>query len=398
MGTLLHVACTAVLAGAVLTVPGPAYADELLCGDLDADVVQQTDSVNQPFVDMLHVREAQSEGIGAGVTVAVVDAGVASNRWLPEVTSKPVAGNAETHDLPTLVAGLIGGRKGEGRSEPLGIAPGVRIVSVKVYDGVEAGDTGQPVTPDNVARGIDAAVNAGADVIDVSTATQDSDALRRAVQRALGRGVVVVAAIGERPPENQPGFEQYGTPKPDENVQTYPAAYRGVLGVSIGTSDGGDPTATIPASDAIDVVAPVLRTVSTTRNGSTCVLDFGSTALAAGEVSGLAALLVAKYEHYDPAQITALIMETATGTTDDRSLVDGVGMIQPNEAMTRQLRIDRDGTVVQAHQQVDRTPPVAPPDPGDDPFLGMRRSLVWWAVLAGGGLLLALLVRPLLRR
>ena len=117
------------------------------------------------------------------------------------------------------------------------------------------------------------------------------------------------------------------------------------------------------SSDAIDVVAPVAETVSTTQNGSTCVIDVGTTAFAAGEVSGLAALLVAKYPDYNPAQIAAVIMETAYGTTADRSPVDGAGTIQANEAMTRQLRINRDGTVVQAQQQLDQTPPVPLPDP-----------------------------------
>ena len=152
------------------------------------------------------------------------------------------------------------------------------------------------------------------------------------------------------------------------------------------------------SSDAIDVVAPIAETVSTTKNGSTCVVDVGTTAFAAGEVSGLAALLVAKHPNYNPAQIAAVIMETASGTTADRSPVDGAGVIQPNEAMTRQLRIDRDGTVIHAHQQVDLPPAVPPSGPDENPFPGMRRSLLWWGVLAGGGLLLALLVRPLLRR
>ena len=107
---------------------------------------------------------------------------------------------------------------------------------------------------------------------------------------------------------------------------------------------------------------------------------------------------MAKYPDYNPAQIAAVIMETANGTTADRSPVDGAGAIQANEAMTRQLKIEPDGTVVQAQQQLDQTPPVPPAGPDDNPFPGMRRSLLWWGVLAGGGLLLALLVRPLLRR
>ncbi len=209
----------------------------------------------------------------------------------------------------------------------------------------------------------------------------------------------MVAAIGERPGKRASQVsDEYGAYEPDENVLTYPAAYPGVLGVGIGTAEGSFDSKADVASDAIDVVAPVAETVSTTQNGSTCVIDVVTTSLAAGEVSGLAALLMEKYPDYNPAQIAAVIMETANGTTAARSPVDGAGVIQANEAMTRQLRINLNGTVVQAHQQLDQTPPVPPAGPDDDPFPGIRRSLTWWGVVAGGGLLLALLIRPLLRR
>ena len=196
----------------MLSVPGPAFADRVVCTELDPEQVQQTDEPNRRICRM-QVPAAQSESTGEGVTVAVIDSGVAvNNTWLPDVTSKQIAGDAEAQDLPTLVAGLIGGRSGPGRDGPLGIAPGVRIVSVKVYDGADAGEDGQALTPDNIARGIDEAVNAGAKVIDVSPASfAGSDALRASVARAIRKRVVVVAAIGERPQEEgQPGFHEYG--------------------------------------------------------------------------------------------------------------------------------------------------------------------------------------------
>ena len=312
-----------------------------------------------------------------------------------------VAGAEETQDFPTLVAGLIAGVDGPGRREPMGIAPAAGIVSVKVYDGADAAADAQVLTPDNLARGIDEAVTAGAHVIHVSPASYSgSQALRKAVADAIAADVVMVAAIGERPQaEGQPGFEDFGSYDPDENVRTYPAAYPGVLGVGVGTADGAVDSGLDVSSAAIDVVAPIAGLVSTTKNGSRCVVDGGSTtAFAAAVVSGLAALLVAEHPNYNPAQVAAVIMETASGTTADRSPVDGAGEIQANEAMTRQLRIDREGNLIQAHQQADRTAAVPPPRPDDDPYPGIRRSLMWWGVLAGGGLLFALLVRPLLSR
>jgi len=389
-----RLAATTVLAGSVWAVPGPAAADQVLCSDLDSEVVVHTDGDNRPYADM-RVADAQLGGTGRGVTVAVIDSGVASHRWLPDVSSHRVAGSPEALDLPTMVAGLIAGRMGPGRRTPLGLAPAARILDVKVYDGPDAGP---PPSAASVAEGIRAAVSSGADVIEVSTATEDADGLRAAVRLALAADVVVVAAIGERPQDGQPGYEEWGSPEPGENVQTFPAAYPGVLGVSIGSADGVDQSGAFPRSDAIDVVAPVTGAVTTTRNGSTCVVDAPTTAMAAGEVAGLAAILRDRYERYTNRQIAALIMATASQTTAQRSLVDGFGTIQPYDAMNRQLRIRPNGTVVQAHQQVDRAPRVRPPDAGDDPFRDLRSSLMWWGVLAGGGLLLALLGRPLIRR
>ena len=224
----------------------------------------------------MQIADAQSASTGEGVTVAVIDSGVAvTNPWLPDVTSKQIAGNAEAQDLPTLVAGLIGGRSGPGRDEPLGIAPGVRIVSVKVYDGADAGEDGQALTPDNIARGIDAAVDEGAQVIDVSPASlTGSDALRASVARAIRSGVVVIAAIGERPLDGQPGFDQYGTYTEGENVQTFPAAYPGVLGVGLGTADGRlqQRGPTCRATPSTSSLRSPKRSARRT-NGSTCVVE-----------------------------------------------------------------------------------------------------------------------------
>lgn len=399
MTSVPRLAGVVAVAGLLLSAPAPASAEEIHCGDLDAEAVQQTDSPSRPYAQM-GVAQAQAEGTGAGVTVALIDAGVATgNPWLPDVRRVQVAGVADAQDDPTLVAGLVAGRSRADRLQPLGMAPGARIVSITVPDGdLTAGAAGQPLTADHVAAGIVSAVEAGADVIVVSSPTQASDALATAVRDALDEGVVMVAAVGERPLDGQPGFEEYGAYEAGENVQSYPAAYPGVLGVGTGSADGPPELGTQVVSDAIDVVAPVVGSVSTTVNGSTCVIDGRTTGLAAGEVAGLAALLVGKYDAYNPAQVAAVIMETASGTTDDRSPLDGFGTIQPTEAMTRQLRIEPDGTVLQAEQQVVEATPVAPPGEGDDPFPGMRSSLMWWGLLAGGGLLLALLLRPLLRR
>lgn len=389
-----------VVAAWCLAFPPAASAEEIDCGEVAEDEVVQTDGGGRRFVEM-QVAAAQQEASGAGVTVALVDAGVSrSNPLLPAVTSVTVAGSAELPDSPTLAAGLVAGGVPDRGGRPLGVAPGARIVSVRVYDGPGvAAEDGVELSAGNLAAGITAAGRAGADVIAVGPAVfRDDGDLRAAVRRVVQAGILVVAAVGQRPVEDQPGFDEYGVPRPSEDVTSFPAAYPGVLGVGSGSADGTYDPRSAFASSHIDVVAPVVGAVGTTANGSTCLVDLGSpTDLAAAVVAGVAALLVDKYGDETAAQVRARIEETASGSTDVRSPIDGYGVVQAGEALTRQLTLRPDGTVLRAVQPADATPPIPPPDPADDPFAALRGSLLWWAVLAGGGLVLALLLRPLMR-
>src|SRR5262249_18219449 len=130
---------------------------------------------------------------GGSITVAVLDTGVDSSgspQLAGQVSSGPdIAGAAHTDCVGhgTFLAGLIAAKSGTG-SEFLGIAPQAHIYAVAVTD--QSGAT----TPAAIARGIDAAVAAGAAVIDVGVPTStDSAQLAEAVHRATAAGVLVVA-------------------------------------------------------------------------------------------------------------------------------------------------------------------------------------------------------------
>jgi len=395
MGTAARLAGVVLLTGGLASFPGTAHADDVYCSQLDEEKVQQTDADNQPYLDM-SVPEARDKYDGSGITIAIIDAGLAANAWLPHVVPVKVAGSKDSRDPNAyLSAGLAVGAK-RNRDQPMGMAPGASLIGVQVYDGEQASDGEQKLTSANVAAGITAALAHGADVIAVDVATDDSSELRSAVARAV-KSAVVVASIGTLP---QPEGNETPSADPSEDFKSYPASYDGVLGVSVAASAGVELSGSIPTSSSIDVVAPVFGAVSTVKNGSSCLLDeqYQIPSLATGEVAGLAALLRDRYAADNPAQISERIKETATSATGDRSLVDGFGTIQPVDAMTRKLKITKAGGLDQAHQEVDRPAAVPPPDPEDDPFFSMRDSMRWWGVLAGGGLLLALILRPLLRR
>ncbi len=394
MSASVRLAGVVLLTGALVSVPGAARADDVYCSQLDEEKVQQTDAENQPYLDM-RVPEARGKYDGSGLTIAIIDTGLSANAWLPHVVPVKIAGDKEVRDPSAyLSAGLAAGAR-RNRHEPMGMAPGVNVIGIQVYDGAQAGEEEQQLTSANVAAGIRAATARGADVIAVDVATDDSAELHSAVASAVKKAVVV-ASIGTLAPEEG---DETATPEP--NVTTYPAAYsyKAVLGVSVAAPDvevGGS----IPTSEWIDVVAPVVGAVTTVKNGSSCLLDeqYQLPSLATGEVAGLAALLRDRYASDNPAQISARITETATSASRDRSVVDGFGTIQPVEAMNRKLKITKAGVVVQARTELDAPAAVPPPNPEDDPFFSMRSSMRWWGVLAGGGLILALILRPLLRR
>ena len=171
---------------------------------------------------------------GNGVTVAILDTGVAAH---PGITSTlnaislladPLDPTANGHG--TGVASLIAGSSGQ----TPGIAPAVDLLSVQIVDASGSSDTFL------VAQGIIAAVDRGADVINISLGSSgDSKVLRDAVAYAQQRGAVIVASAGNN------GVE----------MVSYPAAYDGVI--AVGAVDArGEKLDFSNTGWAIDAMAP----------------------------------------------------------------------------------------------------------------------------------------------
>lgn len=154
-------------------------------------------------LDMIHADAAHALTTGAGATVAVVDTGIDAShpdlqgRILPgwdfvDGDSTPQDGNGHgTH-----VSGIIAADAGNGIGVD-SVAPGAKIMPVRVLDSSGTGSDSA------VAQGIDWATNHGAEVINLSLGGSVpleglgvQDPVSAAVQRAVNRGVVVVAAAG----------------------------------------------------------------------------------------------------------------------------------------------------------------------------------------------------------
>ena len=172
---------------------------------------------------------------GTGVKVAVLDTGVTANSAfsssissinLVDLPGNPSAQNGHG----TAVASMI---IGNGSLTP-GVAPGADILSVRI-----ANDNGQSDSF-MLARGIVAAVDAGADVINISMGSfGDSALVRNAIAYAKAGGSLIVAAVGNN------GLDQV----------SYPAANDGVI--AVGAVDAlGNHLDFSNSGDAVDISAP----------------------------------------------------------------------------------------------------------------------------------------------
>lgn len=214
----------------------------------------------------------------------------------------------------TLAAGIIGA--GGGNGEGLrGVAPGIKLLAVKVLNSQGYGYS------DDIAAGIRWAADpekGDADLINLGlTGKGNSQALQAAINYAVERGVIVIAAMGES--------------RRVSNEINYPAACSGAIPVGAAKPDGTRADGS-GCGDHISVLAPGVDVPSVF--GPDGFAYCSGTAAAAAHVTGLAALLLAKVPSANPAQIRTVIEDTAV--RPDRTIWDvraGYGLIDPPKAL-----------------------------------------------------------------
>lgn len=172
---------------------------------------------------------------GNGVKIAVLDTGVTSHSaFNTDIRSINLvdlpADTSAQNGHGTAVASVIIG------NDPFtpGVAPGAEMISVRIAD-----DNGQS---DSflLAKGIVAAVDAGAKLINISMGSfGDSALVRNAIQYASDGGALIVAAAGNN------GLERVA----------YPAANDGVIAVG-GVDATGSHLDFSNSGDSIDIAAP----------------------------------------------------------------------------------------------------------------------------------------------
>jgi Subtilase family len=270
--------------------------------------------------------------VGAGVTVAVLDTGVnegtdgfcrpfvAEYNAVSDVAGPGAALDTDGHG--SHVAGSVA-QCSDNDIEGAGMAPEASVMPVKVFQSSGGANTS------DVARGIDWAVANGARVINMSLGCSDcggSTTLNAAIDRASAAGAVIVVSSGNSPvdvfyPANHPSVLGVGAITRSGNVANYSARGLGLDLVAPGGEASNSPTTFIWQD---------------TLGGYE---GFAGTSMAAGHVSGAAALLISRFPNAPAVRvknaITCSAVNLGAAGWDEQS---GFGRLDAGRAV-EQLRL-----------------------------------------------------------
>jgi hypothetical protein len=269
----------------------------------------------QYILDKMHLPQAHELAKGDKVLVAVIDSGV-------DVTHPDLAGDIagtfdalgtglKAHAHGTAIAGAIAAH---GRL--MGAAPAAQILAVRAFSGDSADDG----TTFAIMSGLSWAVSHGARVVNMSFAGPQDPGIARSLAAAHEKGVVLVAAAGNKGAKSPPLF-----PAADPNV------------IAVTATDASDQ---LPAfanrGRYVAVAAPGVDLMLLAPNGT---LQFSSgTSFSAAYVSGTAALMLERKPDLVPDTLRQALAGTAhrlgsKGTdkaADDQS---GAGLVDAYQAV-----------------------------------------------------------------
>jgi len=257
----------------------------------------------------------ESDYTGKGVKIAVVDTGIANHEDLvveggvsfTSYTSSYIDDNGHgTH-----VAGIIGARNND--LGTVGIAPESSLYAVKVLDKNGSGYLS------NVAAGIDWAITNKMNIINLSISTSSSSTtLKRAVDSAYSKGILVVAAAGNSGTSSGSG----------DNVQ-YPARYDSVIAVS--ATDINDRRAYFSSTGStVEVAAPGVNIVSTYLNNQ--YVKMSGTSMATPYTTGNLALIMQANPGLSAASLRIKLRESTVDLgSAGKDTWFGYGLIQAPE-------------------------------------------------------------------
>ncbi len=251
--------------------------------------LQHTGAGETPFGDSVLSAIGADQNLdrskwGYGVKVAVLDSGVGAHPAFFDGQvihvdlvndGKPFNGHGTA--MASLIAGNVGGAQG--------VAPATTILDVRIADATGVSDSFM------LAKGIETAVNRGAQIINISMGSYgDSSLVAQAVLAAQQQGVLIVASAGN---------EQVSS-------KDWPAAYPGV--VSVSGVDAKGQLAYFSNSGNPTIAAPAVGIPSAYfQDGKPYLAQGDGTSQAAALVSGAAATL----KGWGIANVTSTLINNA---------------------------------------------------------------------------------------
>ncbi len=247
------------------------------------------DDPGQYAIGKLQLIEAHKVTKGEDVRIAVIDSGIDVAH--PELagtivgTFDALRSTEGPHTHGTGIAGAI-----VGHAKLLGSAPSARLLAIRAFG---ATSSGAESTSFVVLKGLNYAVEQGAQIINMSFAGPKDPLLERGLAAAAKRGIILIAAAGNAGPKSPP---------------LYPAADRNVI--AVGATDAKDKLFEASnrgghlaiAAPGVDVLLPSPDEKYQVASG---------TSFAAAYVSGLAALIVERNPGVAPDVVRKILTDTA---------------------------------------------------------------------------------------
>src|SRR5581483_11711922 len=298
---------------------------------------------------------------GKGVGVAVIDSGLAPNGDFSAVafydfTSDAGSGPYDDYGHGTHVAGLIASKGALSQHAYTGIAPGVRLIAMKVLDAQGYGRTSDVIRAIEFATLNKAAL--GVDIINLSLGhpimePAATDPLVQAVEAAVRAGIVVVVSagnIGRNIVTGAPGYagilspgnapsaitvgalDTHGTASAsDDTIPSYssrgPTWYDALVKPDL-VAAGQNMVSDAAIGSALFTTYPDLQVAG--NGGVNRFMRLSGTSMSAAEVTGVAALLVEDAKSpgaaaISPETIKEVLEYTALPLADVDPLTQGHG-------------------------------------------------------------------------
>ncbi|MFF4267551.1 type VII secretion-associated serine protease mycosin [Streptomyces virginiae] len=299
----------------------------LLAGVAATPAHAETIRSQQWHLDAMKADEIWKVTTGKGITVAVIDTGL---KRIPELQGQVVPGAVfPVGDAPgdqdndydghgTGISAMIAASgKHPSGDGAYGLAPGVKILPIRVPDMLEGANT------PSIVAAIRYAADSEAKVINISLATggkpEDDRDRAEAVRYALSKGKLIFAGAGNNGNST--------------NRLLYPAGTPGVVGV--GAVDvTGEPTKESQHGAQVDLAAPGMDIVTAcTSKTGLCTTHGTSDATALASAS--AALLWSAHPDWTNNQVLRVLLNTAGKPFDGSQRNDyiGYGIVRPRVAL-----------------------------------------------------------------